>query len=176
MEAVEPGRSFGPGGLRPGARRWPAGVLVSLVLAPAFAGCISGRVLSGYPGYPFVSFSIPSPPDSAFFELQRTLEAGGYPIDFTEREQGFIHTRPGPDPSTPMLLSLVIGEDPERGGWTEVWVAAYERTRDGDERVNPLDDERWSDLVAISTRLSERHGGTKPLGPDERAEGEHDGP
>ena len=143
--------------------------MLALLVLPMAAGCISGRVLSGYPGYPFVSFSIPSPADTAFFALQEALESEGHPIDYTERASGFINTRPGPDPAKPILLSLVIGRDPEREGWTEVWVAGYERTRAGDERINPLDDTLWPDVMAISTRLSERFGGTEALGPDERA-------
>ena len=143
--------------------------LILAILAPSLSGCISGRVLRGYPGYPFASFSIPSPPDTAFFRLQQSLEDEGYPIDYTEREAGLINTRPGTDPNPPVLLSLVIGDDPEREGWTEVWLAGYERTRSGDERINPLNDGLWPEVMAVSARMSERLGGTQPLGPDERA-------
>ena len=147
-----------------------AALALAFILAVTLvSGCISGRILRGYPGYPFVSFSIPSPPDSSFFELQRSLESEGYPIDYTESASGLINTRTGPDPEVPILLNLVIGEDPERQGWTAVWVAGYERTREGDERINPLDDDLWSRVMEISRRLSDRQDGTEPLGPDERA-------
>lgn len=146
-----------------------AGLAAIALLPVLLAACISGRVLSGYPGYPFASFSVPSTPDSAFFELQSALAREGYPIDYTERKSGLINTRPGPDLDKPVLLSLVIGDDPEREGWTEVWVAGYERTQLGDERINPLDEVLWSDVMDVSSRLSDGLAGTAPLGPDERA-------
>lgn len=149
-------------------RRALPALLLPVVLTTPFA-CVSGRVLTGYPGYPFASFSLPTSPDSSFFDLQRTLESEGYPIDYTERSAGLINTRPGPDPERPVLLSVVIGADPARDGWSEVWVAGFERTQTGDERINPLDEELWPVVMAISARLSERLDGTEPLGPDERA-------
>jgi len=150
-------------------RRPAIGAFLAVSLA---AGCISGRVLSGYPGYPFASFSIPQPVDSAFFHMQTVLEEEGYPIDYTDREAGLINTRPGPNPAKPVLLSVVVGEDPDREGRTEVWVAGFEETGSGVRRINPLDDALWPDLMQVSGRISDRFGGTAPTGPDERAKTE----
>jgi hypothetical protein len=144
----------------------------AFLAASLAAGCISGRVLSGYPGYPFASFSIPEPVDSAFFHMQTVLEEEGYPIDYTDREAGLINTRPGPNPAKPVLLSVVLGEDPAWEGRTDVWIAGFEETGSGVRRINPLDDVLWPDLMDVSGRISARFGGTAPAGPDERAETE----
>lgn len=144
----------------------------AFLAASLAAGCISGRVLSGYPGYPFASFSIPEPVDSAFFHMQTVLEEEGYPIDYSDREAGLINTRPGPNPAKPVLLSVVLGEDPAREGRTDVWIAGFEETGSGVRRINPLDDVLWPDLMDVSGRISARFGGTAPAGPDERAETE----
>lgn len=154
-------------------RRFRSGALAigcAVLAATSIPGCITGRVLSGYPGYPFASFSIPQPPDSAFFELQTVLEDEGYPIDYTDRESGLINTQTGPHPAKPMFLSVVLGSDPDREGWSAIWVAGFEETSAGVRRINPLDDVLWPDVMAVSTRISERLDGTDPLGPDERSE------
>lgn len=150
----------------------PALALPALTWLILAAGCVSGRVLTGYPGYPFASFSVPSPPDSTFLDLQEALEAEGYPIDYTLRDDGLINTRLGPDPAKPILLNIVVGADPDHDGWSGVWVAGYEEIPGGPRRVNPLDEVLWTDLMDLSGRLSERLGGSEPLGPDERAERE----
>jgi hypothetical protein len=147
-------------------------VAVILTVPGTAGGCISGRILSGYPGYPFASFSVPAAPDSTFFDLQTVLVEEGYPLDYTHRNEGLINTQPGPDPAKPMYLNIVVGDDPNREGWSAVWVAGYEETPGGPKRVNPLDDVLWADVMGVSGRLSERLGGTEPLGPDERSERE----
>lgn len=146
-----------------------AGAAVAGTSTVIMAGCVSGRVLTGYPGYPFASFEVPPAPDSAFYRLQYVLENEGYPIDYTDRESGLINTRPGPDPDRPLFLTVVIGPASSGSGRTEVWIAGFETTVTGARRVNPLDDALWSDVMAISARVSERMGGTAPVGPDERA-------
>jgi len=146
--------------------------MAALWLAVACGGCVSGRVLSGYPGYPFASFTVTRPQTSVeqlFPEVLDALEEEGYPIDFTDRTSGFIQTRPGPDAQRPILLNVVVGTEPDSAGVLEVWVAGFERTRSGDRRINPLDDTLWQDLMATSRRLSERLRGTAPVGPDGRA-------
>jgi hypothetical protein len=152
------------------ALRSPGAAAVLALSAVITAGCISGRVLSGYPGYPFASFQIPVPADSAFYDLQVVLEDEGYPIDYTDHASGLIQTRPGPNPAKPLFLTVVIGTDPVDPHRTEVWVAGFETTPAGARRVNPLDGDVWPYVMGISGLLSERLGGTQPLGPDERAE------
>jgi hypothetical protein len=144
-------------------------MLAALGAAAAGTGCISGRVLSGYPGYPFASFSVNAPVDTIFFELQGALADEGYPVDYTQRDAGLINTQPGPDSGKPIYLNIVIGADSDRDGWTAVWVAGYEHTPAGPRRVNPLDETLWAMVMDVSGRLSDRLGGTEPLGPDERA-------
>lgn len=144
----------------------------ALLAVCALSGCISGRVLSGYPGYPFASFSIPEPADSAFFELQAVLAAEGYPIDYTDRESGLIATRPGPDGDSRVFLSVVVGPDPDQVDRSSVWVAGFETTTSGNQRINPLDEALWADVMSVSGRISERLGGSAPLGPDERSAAE----
>jgi hypothetical protein len=144
----------------------------ALLAVSLAAGCISGRVLSGYPGYPFASFSIPGPADSAFFQMQTVLEEEGYPIDYTDREAGLINTQPGPNRAKPVFLSVVVGREPGREGWSDVWIAGFEQTGSGVRRINPLDEVLWPDVMDVSGRISERFGGTAPAGPDERAERE----
>lgn len=135
------------------------------------ASCISGRVLEGYPGYPFLRFESPLAVDSTFFELQRAIVAEGFELDFTEREAGLINTRPADRLGRQVLLSIVVGTDPARedtvstAGPTPVWIAGYVRTRNGDERIDPLAKEAWADLAGIAARLSDRLGGTSPAGP-----------
>ncbi len=153
------------------ARRVPP-LLLSLACCALAAGCISGRILAGYPGYPFASFSVPAPRDSTFFDLLEALEDEGYRIDYTLREDGLINTQPGPDPAKPLILNIVVGTDPEHKRGSSVWVAGYEQTSGGLRRVNPLDEVLWRDVMGISNRLSEHLGGSQPLGPDERADRE----
>lgn len=141
-----------------------AGSLVWLL--PLLAtGCISGRALNGYPGYPFVSFAVPQTPDSAFFRLQDALRDEGYPIDFTERASGFIKTRVAPDASRPVFLSVIVADRTEGPDSTDVWIGAYEVTSTGAKRINPLDETPWKGLVDVSGRISQRLGGTEPIGP-----------
>ena len=69
-----------------GARHAAVRSLVLLGAAAVLgAGCISGRVLKGYPGYPFARFDARAPADSAFFSLLPAVEAEGFPLDYTIR-------------------------------------------------------------------------------------------
>jgi hypothetical protein len=142
---------------------------VAALAAAGASGCVSGRVLSGYPGYPFASFSVPGLPDSTFFRMQYVLEDESYPIDYTDREAGLVNTRPGPDTGKPVFLSVVIAADPADDSRSQVWIAGFQQTGTGVKRVNPLDEPLWSVVMDVSARVSERFGGTEPLGPDERA-------
>ncbi|MGD8497045.1 MAG: hypothetical protein PVF05_12795 [Gemmatimonadales bacterium] len=133
--------------------RWP----LLFVAAALLSGCISGRVLEGYPGYPFLSFGAPSAPDSTFFRLQRALVAEGFVLDYTERDAGTINTRPADRPSGRLFLTVVVGVAADTA--SQVWVAGYEPVRDGARRINPLREERWAELTEIASRLSDRVGG-----------------
>ncbi|MDP2470004.1 MAG: hypothetical protein Q8W46_04050, partial [Candidatus Palauibacterales bacterium] len=123
------------------------------------SGCISGRALSGYPGYPFMAFSVPQTADSAFFALQTALRDEGYAIDFTDRATGLINTRPGADPANTVFLSAVIGATGDGAG-SDVWIAGYERTGGTSRRVSPLDEDLWPDVQSASARISRRMGGS----------------
>ncbi len=148
-----------------------------LVLVPAIAalcaGCISGRVLTGYPGYPFASFETSVPVDSAFFRLQPAVEAEGFALDYTILDEGFITTRSSELAGRPVFLNLVVesrdgasdasgAEGPLR---TKVWIAAYEETVTGAERINPLQGDAWSSVMEVASRLSASVDGTPPIGP-----------
>lgn len=137
--------------------RWP----LLLGAAALLSGCISGRVLEGYPGYPFLSFGAPSTPDSTFFRLQRALVAEGFALDYTERDAGTINTRPADRPTGPVFLTVVVGaaDDTVPDGTSQVWIAGFEPVRDGARRINPLREERWAELTEIAGRLSDRVGG-----------------
>lgn len=141
--------------------------LATVALAALLAaGCISGRVLEGYPGYPFVTFDLPAPADSAFFALQGEFEAEGYELDFTERASGLINTRPADRPAGRIFLSAVV--DSTAAG-SRVWIAAYEPVRDGARRIDPLDEDAWAELHGVAVRISGRLGGTairEPRPPD----------
>lgn len=165
-----------PGNLLRRRFRGPFAALAALLAGGLFAGCISGRVLEGYPGYPFLAFDVPAAPDSTFFTLQRELRAEGFEIDFSEPASGLINTRPVARAGTEVFLSVIV--DPEargapagRGeGGTRVWIAGYEPVRGGARRVDPLSEEEWADLRALAARLSERLGGSavrEPPPPDD---------
>lgn len=131
------------------------------------AGCISGRVLEGYPGYPFVGFDLPASADSAFFSLQDELRTEGYELDFTERASGLINTKPSDRPAGRMFLTVVVDSTAEG---SRVWIAAYEPVRDGARRVDPLDGEGWAELRGVAARISDRLGGgavREPPPPDD---------
>ena len=144
--------------------RPPARPLLALVAAVALGGCVSGRVLEGWPGYPFLSFDLQLPVDSAFFAAQRALVADGFELDFTERASGLINTRPREREGGAMFLSVVVDSTP--GGASRAWVAGYEPVRGGARRVNPGRERAWAWLRDATVRLSERLGGTAPTGPD----------
>ena len=127
-------------------------------------GCISGRVLEGWPGYPFLSFDLEAPLDSTFFAVQRELAADGFELDFTERASGLINTRPREFESGPMFVSVVL--DTTAAGGSRAWIAGYEPVRDGARRVNPGRERAWSALRGVASRLSERLGGSVPVEPD----------
>jgi hypothetical protein len=146
-----------------------AGAVVAAVLA--LAGCMSGRVLRGYPGYPFARFSTSAPADSTFFLLQPAVEEEGFPLDYTLRDEGYIATRASEVAGRPVLLNLVVerastGTDgtPDDGR-TVVWIAAFEETLAGAERVNPLEEEVWREVLEIAARLSAAVDGDVPEGP-----------
>lgn len=142
--------------------------LAAIAMALVLAGCMSGRVLSGYPGYPFARFSTPLPADSTFFRLQPAVEEEGFPLDYTLRDQGYIATRASELAGRPILLNLVVesGAAPTGGapadGPTTVWIAAYEETLSGAVRVNPLEERVWREVMEIAARLSASVGGGTP--------------
>lgn len=131
-------------------------------LALSIGGCISGRILEGYPGYPFLSFTAPTSPDSSFFSLQRALEAEGFEIDFTDRASGSITTRPLTLATGDTFLTVVL--DAAASG-SRVWVAGYRPVRGGARRLDPLDEEAWAEIEEVAAGLSERLGGTPPEPP-----------
>lgn len=145
------------------ARSLPVWLLVWAV-ASSLGGCISGRVLEGWPGYPFLSFEAPAHVDSTFFAAQRALVAEGFELDFTERASGLVNTRPLEIDGREMFLSLVI--DTTTAGTSRVWVAGYEPVRGGAHRVSPRREDAWATLRDIAARVSERLGGTEPAEPD----------
>jgi len=134
---------------------------------------MSGRVLSGYPGYPFARFSTPLPADSTFFRLQPAVEEEGFPLDYTLRDEGYIATRASEVGGRPILLNLVVEAGAARADGvpadaaTTVWIAAYEETVSGTERVNPLEEQVWREVMEIAARLSAAVGGGAPAGPSE---------
>lgn len=150
------------------------------LIAAVPAACISGRVLTGYPGYPFAMFETSLPADSAFFLLQPAVESEGFPLDYTILDQGFITTRSAEMVGRPVFLTLVVeptesatsepaAAAPVRfGAGSRVWVAAYEETVTGALRINPLNEQVWSAVMEVSGRLSDSVGGTAPEGPSER--------
>jgi hypothetical protein len=143
---------------------------VALSVASVVSGCISGRVLTGYPGYPFASFETDLPADSAFFRLQPAVESEGFPLDYTILDQGFITTRSSEVEGRPMFLTLVVEpletNSEDVSARSRVWVAAYEETITGAARINPLNESAWASVMEVSGRLSESIGGTAPVGPE----------
>lgn len=137
----------------------PCVVAAALLLG----GCISGRILEGYPGYPFLSFDVPAERDSVFFSLQEELEDQGFALDFSERDEGLVNTRPRDFGPGRMFVSLVV--DSIRGG-TRAWVAGFEPVVDGARRISPLHEDEWAALRGLAARLSESVGGTAPVEPD----------
>jgi hypothetical protein len=139
-----------------------------LWVAAGSAACISGRVLTGYPGYPFATFETPLPADSAFFLLQPAIESEGFPLDYSILDQGFITTRSSELDGRPVFLTLIV--EPTDSA-SRVWVAAYEETATGALRINPLQEQAWTSVMEVSGRLSESVQGTAPQGPAERVAG-----
>lgn len=148
----------------PQVPRFLAGWLLACAAVLVLGGCISGRVLEGWPGYPFLSFELPTSFDSSFFALQRELVAEGFELDFTERASGLINTRPLELEGSAMFLSLVV--DSTATGGSRAWVAGFEPVRDGARRISPRREQAWETLRGIAARLSERLGGTSPAEPD----------
>ncbi len=145
------------------ARSLPACLLVWAAVL-SLGGCISGRVLEGWPGYPFLSFEAPTPVDTTFFAAQRALVAEGFELDFTERASGLVNTRPREIDGRTMFLSLVVDTTTE--GASRVWMAGYEPVRGGARRVSPRREDAWETLRRVTARVSERLGGTEPAEPD----------
>lgn len=137
--------------------------LLAWTAALSAAGCISGRVLEGWPGYPFLSFEAPTAVDTTFFAAQRALVAEGFELDFTERASGLVNTRPRDFDGLTMFVSLVV--DTTTGGASRVWVAGYEPARGGARRVSPRREDAWEALRRVTARVSERLGGTEPAEP-----------
>jgi len=146
------------------APSWLPGRLLLSAAVLSLGGCISGRVLEGWPGYPFLSFDTPAPVDSTFFAVQRELVAEGFELDFTERTSGLVNTRPLEIDAMTMFLSIVV--DTTAAGGSRLWVAGYEPVRGGARRISPRREEAWATLRAIAVRLSERLGGTGPTEPE----------
>ncbi len=86
----------------------PVSLLAVLGLLVAVGGCISGRVLTGYPGYPFARFDTGLASDSAFFLLQPAVESEGFPLDYTVLAEGLITTRSTEMAGRPVFLNLVL--------------------------------------------------------------------
>ncbi len=153
---------------------------LTVCLAGLSSGCISGRVLTGYPGYPFASFETDMPADSTFFRLQPAVESEGFPLDYTILDEGFITTRSSELVGRPVFLTLVVGPGGDGSsdggtasensaevlvGTSRVWVAAYEETVTGAQRINPLQEEVWAAVMEVTGRLSAALDGTEPEGP-----------
>lgn len=145
---------------------WTAVALLGVVAGST--ACISGRVLAGYPGYPFATFETPLPADSAFFMLQPAVESEGFPLDYSILDQGFITTRSADLEGRPVFLTVIV-EPMETA--SRVWVAAYEETVTGALRINPLNERAWSAVMEVSGRLSASVEGTEPAGPAESGPG-----
>jgi len=164
------------------SRRGPGAVaLLSLSVLPLFmaaGGCVSGRVLTGYPGYPFARFDTQLPADSTFFLLQPAVESEGFALDYTTFDEGFITTRSSEVLGRPVFLNLVVEplepeeatESSELAG-ARVWVAAYEETVSGAARINPLQEDVWAVVMDMTARLSAAVDGSTPIGPDSGSEG-----
>ena len=165
------------------ARRFGLAAVVACLVLPA-GGCISGRVLTGYPGYPFATFETEMPADSTFFLLQPAVESEGFPLDYTIREEGFITTRSSEMLGRPVFLTLVVGPGGDEADSgpppgeslaetseqiSRVWVAAYEETVTGAQRINPLQEEVWAAVMEVTGRLSAAVEGTAPEGPSEES-------
>lgn len=158
----------------PPARRRPsrrppalAAAAASLLLAALLGGCISGRILEGYPDYPFLAFDVPAAPDSTFFDVQRELGTEGFEIDFSERDTGLINTRPAELAEREIFLSVIVDSIPAVDGvaspdaaGSRVWIAGYEPVRGGARRVSPLSEAEWTALREVAARLSDRLGGS----------------
>lgn len=147
----------------------------ALALLAAVGGCISGRVLTGYPGYPFARFDTELGSDSTFFLLQPAVESEGFKLDYTILADGLITTRSTEMAGRPVFLNVVVeplvaAEDVPSSAatGTRVWVAAYEETVSGAERINPLQGDVWADVMEMTARLSAAVDGTKPEGPSTR--------
>jgi len=163
------------------SRRGPGAVaLLSLSVLPLFmaaGGCVSGRVLTGYPGYPFARFDTQLPADSTFFLLQPAVESEGFSLDYTTFDEGFITTRSSEVLGRPVFLNLVVEPlEPEEATESElagarVWVAAYEETVSGAARINPLQEDVWAVVMDMTARLSAAVDGSTPIGPDSGSEG-----
>ena len=164
--------------LAPGADAAPGLLLLSLLLVAG--GCISGRVLTGYPGYPFARFDTTMPFDSTFFMLQPAIESEGFPIDYTVLDEGLITTRSSEYLGRPVFLNVVVeplvrndsagSPKPDQTG-TRVWVAAYEETVSGAERINPLQEDGWAGVMELTSRLSAAVDGSTPIGPESGSDG-----
>jgi hypothetical protein len=143
----------------------------------AAGGCVSGRVLTGYPGYPFARFDTQLPADSTFFLLQPAVESEGFALDYTTFDEGFITTRSSEVLGRPVFLNLVVEPlEPEEATESElagarVWVAAYEETVSGAARINPLQEDVWAVVMDMTARLSAAVDGSTPIGPDSGSEG-----
>lgn len=149
--------------------RVPPPRLLLIAAAAVSSACVSGRILEGYPGYPFLSFTVPAASDSTFFMLQDALEAEGFELDYTERDAGAINTRPSERPAGPLLLTVIVdtaSSGASTGASSRVWVAGYRPVPDGARRVNPLREDAWADLREITARVSDRVGGSPPEEPD----------
>ena len=168
--------------MRRKSRRGPGGVAVLFVsilpLLGAAGGCVSGRVLTGYPGYPFARFDTRLPADSTFFLLQPAVESEGFALDYTILDEGFITTRSSEMMGRPVFLNLVVepleqdgaAESPDLSG-ARVWVAAYEETASGAERINPLQEDVWADVMDMTARLSTAVDGSTPISPGPGSQG-----
>ena len=159
------------------------GAALRLMLLPLLlsaGGCISGRVLTGYPGYPFARFDSPLPSDSTFFMLQPAIESEGFALDYTILDEGLITTRSSEYLGRPVFLNVVVeplvqedsaeSSDPDQTG-TRVWVAAYEETVSGAERINPLQEDVWAGVMDLTSRLSTAVDGSTPIGPESGSDG-----
>lgn len=143
---------------------WFGALLLAAGAAVAVGGCISGRILEGYPGYPFLAFDVPAHVDTVFFGAQRALQADGFELDYSERSTGLIATRAAKLGDSELFLNVVV--DSATGGGSRVWVAAYHPARGGARRINPLAEDEWDALRGITHRLSDRLGGTTPEEPE----------
>ena len=167
----------------PDSRLPGAGAALGLTLIPLLlsaGGCISGRVLTGYPGYPFARFDTPLPFDSTFFMLQPAIESEGFALDYTTLDEGLVATRSAELLGRPVFLNLIVeslaqddaaGSADRESGRSRVWVAAYEETVSGAKRINPLQEDVWAEVMDLTARLSEAVDGSTPIGPDSASAG-----